>query len=326
MNGILPIGLASGLAAALLFLVVRTGSVFALVLDMLAPLPILITALGWGPRAALIGTAVGTLTITAIVAGPAGLVFGLGIGLPAWLMGILLLSHRKQDGFILFLPIGIALLAICLISALMALTAAVMIGGDPDGLLQAFKNVIDAVAQVHPVLIEGLGLSRDDIARLLAQFAPPVFSGIGVLSNCVLVWLAAKLVDMSGRLLRPWPDLAMTSMPPSVLGLTALSGIMSILFDGFGGLYARCILAALLTAYAIEGFGVVAVMTRGMTWRNTLLAVFFIVLVGFSALTLPLMLAMAALGIVDRMAGLRHRAMLRQAKYPPSSDTPADFH
>ena len=110
MNGILPIGLASGLAAALLFLVVRTGSMFALVLDILAPLPILIAALGWGPRAALIGTAVGTLTISAIVAGLAGLVFGLGIGLPAWLMGILLLSHRKQDGFILFLPVGISLL------------------------------------------------------------------------------------------------------------------------------------------------------------------------------------------------------------------------
>ena len=44
------------------------------------------------------------------------------------------------------------------------------------------------------------------------------------------------------------------------------------------------------------------------------------------ALTVPLMLAMAALGIVDRMAGLRHRAMLRHAEYPPSSDRPADFH
>ena len=115
-------------------------------------------------------------------------------------------------------------------------------------------------------------------------------------------------------------------MPPSVLGLTVLSGILSILFDGFGGLYARSILAALLTAYALEGFGVIAVMTRDITWRNTLLAVFFVVLVGFSALTLPLMVAMAALGIVDRMAGLRHRAMLRHAEYPPSSDRPADFH
>lgn len=326
MNGILPIGLASGLAAALLFLVVRTGSMFALVLDMLAPLPILIAALGWGPRAALIGTTVGTLTITALVAGPAGLVFGLGIGLPAWLMGILLLSHRKQDGYVLFLPIGISLLANCLISALMALTAAVMIGGDPDGLLQAFRKVIDAIGQVHPALVEGLGLSRDDIARLLTQFAPPVFAGVGVLSNGALVWIAAKLVSMSDRLLRPWPDLAMTQMPPSVIGLTVLSGVLSVLFDGFGGLYARCILAALLTAYALEGMGVIAVLTRGMAWRSTVFAVFFVVVVGFSALTLPLMLALTGLGLIDRMMGLRLQAMQRLAAQYPSSDTPHDPH
>jgi hypothetical protein len=309
MNSIFPIGLASGFASALLFLVVRNGSIFALLLDMLAPLPILIAALGWGPRSALIGTAVGTLTISALVATSAGLLFGFGIGLPSWLMGILLLSHRRQEGYILFLPIGISLLANCLVSALMALTAAVMIGGDPDGLVAAFRKVVEAIAQMQPTMVDGLGFSRDDLAKLLSQFAPAVFAAIGVLSNALLIWIAAKLVALSGRLVRPWPDLAMTSMPPSVIGLTVLSGILSLLFEGFGGLYARCILAALLAAYVLEGIGVILVLTRGMSWRNSFLAIFFLFLIGFGALTLPLMLILAALGITDRMAGLRHRAM-----------------
>ena len=47
MINALTVGILSGLASALLFAVVVTGSPFGIVLSYVAPLPILIVGLGW---------------------------------------------------------------------------------------------------------------------------------------------------------------------------------------------------------------------------------------------------------------------------------------
>ena len=320
MNSSIPIGVASGLAAALLFLVVRSGSVFALMLDMFAPLPLLIAALGWGPRCALVGMASGTLFVTALIPGAAGLVFGLGIALPAWVMGVLIMMHRREGDRILFMPIGICLLATALINALMALCMAMMIGGDMEGLTKAFGQIIDAISTAHPDLLAPIGLSKDDLAKLMSQSAPPVFAALGVFTSTGLLWLAGSLVEMSGRLTRPWPDLALTSMPASVLALTGLAAILSVLFDGFGGLYARCVLLALVSAYILEGLGVVLVITRGMSTRTPILTLFAVLTLILPPLAGPVLAGLALLGIIDRMAGIRQRALA--ALLPVSTPQP----
>ena len=317
MNSPFTIGVASGLAAALLFLVVRTGSAFALLLDLFAPLPLLIAALGWGPRSALIGMASGTLVITALIPGAAGLIFGLGIALPAWIMGVVVMMHRREDDRILFMPLGICLLASALINALMALCMGMMIGGDMDGLVRAFAQIIEAINTSHPEVLAPLGLSKDDLAKLMAQTAPPVFAALGVFSSVALLWLAGSLVEMSGRLVRPWPDLALTTMPASVLALTGLSAILSVVFDGFGGLYARCVMLALLAAYILEGTGVVLVITRGMSIRKPVLTLFGVLTLILPPLAGPVLLGLAILGITDRMAGIRQRALSRMSPLPP---------
>ena len=316
MNSQLSIGVASGLAAALLFLVVRTGSVFALLLDIFAPLPLLIAALGWGPRSALVGMTSGTLVVTALIPGAAGLIFGLGIALPSWIMGVLLLMHRQEGEHILFMPVGICLLATALINALMALCMAMMIGGDIDGLTKAFAQIIEAISTAHPGALAPLGLSKDDLAKVMTQTAPPIFAALGVFSSVALLWVAASLVNLSGRLMRPWPDLAQTTMPASILALTGLSAVLSVLFDGFGGLYARCVLLALLSAYVLEGMGVVLIITRGMRSRSFILGVFATLTLILPPLAGPVLLGLALLGIVDRMTGIRRRVIARSAQAP----------
>ena len=324
MNSSLSIGVASGLAAALLFLVVRTGSMFALLLDMFAPLPLLIAALGWGPRSALIGMASGTLVVTALIPGAAGLIFGLGIALPAWVMGVLIMMHRRDNDRVIFMPIGICLLATALINALMALCMAMMIGGDMDGLTKAFSQIIEAISTAHPDVLAPIGLSKDDLAKLMSQTAPPIFAGLGVLSSSALLWLAGSLVSMSGRLIRPWPDLALTTMPASVLALTGIAAVLSVLFDGFGGLYARCVLMALVSAYILEGMGVVLVITRGMSTRTPILTLFAILTLVLPPLAGPVLAGLALLGIIDRMAGIRQRALSRLAPVSPEPPQEAE--
>src|SRR5947209_5276998 len=93
MIQIVLMGLGAGTAAALLFASVASGSVVAMPLFYLAPLPILIVALGWSHWAALIAavTAAAWLAVEGVIV---LIVFLLGIGLPAWWLGFLTLLAR----------------------------------------------------------------------------------------------------------------------------------------------------------------------------------------------------------------------------------------
>src|SRR5512138_2186954 len=92
MMQIVLIGLGAGVAAALLFVSVVSGSPAAVVLFYLAPLPILIAALGWSHWAGLIAAA----SATAAVAVLSGVFF---VAVPviafgAWWLGYLALLAR----------------------------------------------------------------------------------------------------------------------------------------------------------------------------------------------------------------------------------------
>ena len=55
----LSIGIGAGLASALLFGAVITGSPVAMLLSFIAPLPIFIASLGWKHRSGLVAAATG---------------------------------------------------------------------------------------------------------------------------------------------------------------------------------------------------------------------------------------------------------------------------
>ena len=64
MMQILLVGLGAGAAAALLFASVVSGSIAAIFLFYIAPLPILIAALGWSHLAGLVAAVSATAVVT----------------------------------------------------------------------------------------------------------------------------------------------------------------------------------------------------------------------------------------------------------------------
>src|SRR5204863_3653798 len=99
MLQVILIGLAAGVAAALLFASVSSGALAAVFLFYLAPLPILIAALGWSDFAGLIAAASAT-ALVAIFSG-AFLVAVAGRSFGAWRLGCLSLlawplSYRRR--------------------------------------------------------------------------------------------------------------------------------------------------------------------------------------------------------------------------------------
>src|SRR4051794_15660029 len=94
MIAMLLIGLAAGAASALMFASIISGALISLLLFYLAPLPLMVAALGWGPLCATIGGIGAATGLGAIFGLPYCIAFALAIALPAWWLGHLALLGR----------------------------------------------------------------------------------------------------------------------------------------------------------------------------------------------------------------------------------------
>src|SRR5689334_17898910 len=98
MIAIILIGLAAGCASALMFASIISGALISLVLFYLAPLPLMVAALGWGPLSASIGGIAAAIGLGAIFGLPYCIAFALTVALPAWWLGHLALLGRPLAG------------------------------------------------------------------------------------------------------------------------------------------------------------------------------------------------------------------------------------
>src|SRR5258708_4053724 len=98
MVQVVLIGIGAAAASALLFASVASGAMVSVLLFYLAPLPILIAALGWSHWAALIAAVTASAGLAAVFGSTFFIAFLVGIGLPAWWLGYLALLARPVEG------------------------------------------------------------------------------------------------------------------------------------------------------------------------------------------------------------------------------------
>src|SRR5580692_3542255 len=100
MIAILLIALAAGSASALMFTSIVSGELISVLLLYLAPLPLMVAALGWGPLSSTIGGIAAACGLAAIFGLPYGIAFAVTVALPAWWLGHLALLGRPvtSDG------------------------------------------------------------------------------------------------------------------------------------------------------------------------------------------------------------------------------------
>ena len=105
-----------------------------------------------------------------------------------------------------------------------------------------------------------------DINRLvdfLVLALPPAAAVLTTIVNVLNLWLAGRIVAMSGRLKRPQPDLPSMQFPSYAPLLTG-AAIAASFLPGMIGTAAGVLAAAMLMAYAMLGFAVLHHITRGM--------------------------------------------------------------
>src|SRR5712671_5116922 len=134
MTQIALIGIGAGAAAALLFGSVTSGVGFSVILFYLAPLPIMIVALGWSHWAGLTAA----VAAAAMLGGVFGILF-LGtflasVGAPAWWLGYLaLLGRPVANGWAAHMewyPPGRLVLSAAIVGAAVVVGALAIFGGD----------------------------------------------------------------------------------------------------------------------------------------------------------------------------------------------------
>lgn len=315
----LLIGLGAGAASALLFASVANGSLISVLLFYLAPLPIMIAALGWSHWSGLIAAFAAAAGLALAIGGYFFLPFILGVGLPAWWLGYLTLLARPAAGgngaaALDWYPTGRLVLWSAVLGTLIVVAAIPTFGLDyasfRSSLRHGFEQVLRTQGDVPSSGAEANNLDR--LLDVLVVVIPPAAAVLSTTINLTDLWLAARVVRLSGRLRRPWPDLTALRLPRLALPLTA-AGLLACLSPGLAGTIAGIFVATMLIAYAASGLAALHYITRGKAGRSVVLGGTYALLVLFGWPVVVL----ALLGLVDGALDLR----ARMAKPPPSSST-----
>lgn len=320
------IGVGAGLVAALLFGLLLKASALAILLYLLAPLPILIVGLGWSHRAGLAAVASGAVALALIVSPYLGLAFAAYLAIPAWWLAYLaMLGRPGRDGTLEWYPTGRLLAWVAGTAALAFVAIAVIASPDYDTFRTQIGQMSRRVVQVQvqrgrlPPPAQGNAAEGDaaksdapkteapdaappaaddlagEVADALATLAPALAAqGLAVLFTFYL-WAAARIVQISGRLPRPWPDIPATAMPRSVL-LVLVGALALSLAPGFVGVLGIALIGALSAVFALQGLAAFHDRSRGRPGRLGLLIGLYVVLLLTQGIA---MLALVLFGIAD---------------------------
>lgn len=319
----LLIALAASCASALMFASIVSGALISLVLFYLAPLPLMVAALGWGAPGAALGGLLAGLGLGALLGLPYALAFILTVALPAcWLGHIALLGRPAAATTALgsgtaavaaaveWYPVGRIVAWIAGFAALTTMAALFTLGTDGATITTALR---DGLLRVIGARDAAASADAAKLADALAVIAPAAAAIVAMITLTLNLFLAAKIAKTSGRLHRPWPDLKDTELPP--MTLAALSAAIALCFaGGLLALFGQTVSAALAMAYALAGFAALHTLTLPVRHRSFWLSSTYALVLVFGW---PVM-ALVALGIADAVLGLRHRNFQRR---PPPTAT-----
>lgn len=301
LNPQTAVAIGAGLAAALLFSLAAKMTLFALALAWLAPLPLMIALLAFGPwiGAGSVGTA--TLTIFLLQLMSAGfsealrasLTFALALGTPSFWLSYLAMQSRTKGSLAWsiappdtspylreYCPLERILTTAIAISATLGVLAVLFLMARHGSLQGAVDQLADPLV---PLLEEALGRGRDlpagydfrAVAQLIVLSSPPFAAGSHLLAMMLNLWLAARVTQVSGRLARPWPNVAHELRLPRIYGVVFAIATLAAFAGGLAGLIAAILAAAIGTAFAMQGLAVVHDFARGSRGRVPLLVLIY---------------------------------------------------
>ncbi|MGD0642441.1 MAG: DUF2232 domain-containing protein [Roseiarcus sp.] len=323
MNRIgVPVG--AGLSSALLFVVTVKGTAIAMALAYLAPLPIMIAALGWGALSGALACIAACACVAAVVEPLSGLLFALTIALPAWGLASFAslpesrLPWRRRAPPSEWMSVGAIVTLAAVLGALIslaALVALIVVYGGYDKGLQAFADALQPAIEEATGGAAGLlpeGETANEFALSVVRLSPAAIAGSTLLMFCVNLYAAARSAALSRRLPRPWPDIPSSLVLPAPMAALALASLApAFALPAPANQYAWIVAGALGAAFVLQGLAVLHALSRGLPMRPWLLAALYFCCFIRSNWTLP---AIAIVGLLESFASLRARAAASKSK------------
>lgn len=314
------VALGAGCAAAFLFAVSAQTSPLAMMLAYLAPLPIMIATMGWGVSAGAIAAAVSVAGLTLLAEPLTGLLYAGSVAAPAWMLAAWAVApvaryfRARSPPYPSVGSIVTLASAIGMVGAGAVLTAIIVVYG---GYFEGAKQVAATLATLASDAFDAKdGDQARAFAETLVRFGPAAIAASTLLMLSVNLYAAARSIQLSHRLQRPWSDLPTSLRLPWPLGVVAIacatcayalpppvSQYFSIGVGGLGG------------AFVLQGLAVAHALSRGLKLRIVMLVALYACCVLRAKYTLPVL---AALGIVDAFARLRARSAFLPSPKPTS--------
>lgn len=301
---LLFIAIMAGAASALLAAGVAAGSVLAVPLFYLAPMPVMVAGIAFSPLAALLAALFAAIGLGLSFDSTFLMAYVVGMGLPAVGLSYAALLARAEpagEKGLLWFPVGGLVFLAALFATIGVIVAILsMSGADHGNYHTTIVDLVDALAsdRTHAPPEREIVETADLVALVL----PPMAGIVSMLSLLVCLYLAGRAALVSGRLNRPWPSLAALRLPGYALPALAAVAVLSMV-PGMVGLCASVAVATLALAFMLAGFSVVHAITMGMGPRFIILGVVWgtTLLLGWPAVFL------AGLGCADAVLDLRAR-------------------
>ena len=313
-------GIGGALASVMMFYsAFRGGTGLGIVLLPLLPLPALIAGLGWGMGAAVVVVLTSAVVVAAIASPGLAAVYALMLSLPA--LGtthVMSLARYDDDGALThWYPVGRIVMAIALYGAALPVLLIAFDGGSWSAIAPDLARTIKATASKPWVSPDWRALNDEQIkgiADVFVQLMPALVAFYWTLFFLLNVYLAARVVKISGKLMRPWPNLHWMTFPAGFALAPALA-LTGVWFGGSLRVIGTGALGALLVAFVLQGLSVVhaAAASRKASW---LLSLTYTALIVLGTIMTPLL---ALLGVGEALFHLRRRVISIPAALPPGS-------
>jgi hypothetical protein len=288
-----------GALSALLYLsvIVTPGGV---IMASFTQAPLFIAGLSLGLPAALMATAVASVSVMTAGGLLGGIVHALVNALPVLiLLNRALLSRRAPDGGVEWYPPG---LLVAWLSGLAAVTLGVLLtilAMGQGGMAGSVHRQIDLILPMFGPNQESLR----PLFEIVAPILPAIIVAAWMLVTMANGAIAQAITTGMRRALRPALKIAETELPNWLaIALVIAAGVV-LLGHGLIGTIAANATVMLLVPFVVLGLAVVHLATRGVRARGFLLGGLYAVT---AILTWPL-IVIIALGLIEQGFGLKRR-------------------
>lgn len=290
--------LAAGALSAALVLVLLFGSLGAMVLAYLAPLPLFYVGLVYGVAAVTLAGLAGTAA-TAGIGWAAALGYLVTFALPAIiLVRQALLWRDGPDKARVWFPTGLLVNWLAGLAAAGALVAIVATSGTEGGLLGSLRPALErALSMLTPP--GGMKVAAsDDLAQVMPGLIAASWMAMMAINGALAQGLAARF----RRNLRPSPAMADIELPRALVAVLAAAAAVGAL-GGPTGFVGLTVEAIVIMAYFFQGLGLLhAVAYRTQGPQLVLLAVY-----GVLGIFIATLFMVALIGVIEQWVQWRRR-------------------